>query len=215
VTSSDASEPGWWDRRVVPWIVEKACRSSEILEERKRWVPRAHGRVLELGIGSGLNLAFYDAARVTRVTGIDPSAALLAKAAIRAADASVPVELVCAPAERLPFAAASFDSALVTYSLCSVDDPQRALAELRRVLVPGGELLLVEHGRAPDAGPRRVQRWLTPLWSRVGGGCQLDRDVPALLEAAGFTTELETAYSRGPRWLSYTFQGVARSPIAG
>lgn len=208
----DANTPSWWDRRVVPWIVEKACRSSEILEERQRWVPRAHGRVLELGIGSGLNLPFYDAARVTRVTGIDPSAALLAKAASRIADATVPVELVCAPAERLPFGAASFDCALVTYSLCSVDDPLRALSDVRRVLVPGGELVLVEHGRAPDVGPRRVQRWLTPLWSRVGGGCRLDRDVPALLAAAGFTTELETAYGRGPRWLSYTFQGVARSP---
>ena len=202
----------WWDRRVVPWLVEKACRSAEILGERKRWIPQAHGRVLELGVGSGLNLAFYDAARVERVTGLDPSSPLLAKAAARVAGAAVPVTLVCASAEALPFPAGAFDSAVVTYSLCSVDDPARALAELRRVLVPDGELILVEHGRAPDPGPHRTQRWLTPLWSRAGGGCRLDRDVPALLAAGGFVAPaLERGYTKGPRWLSYTFQGTARA----
>lgn len=195
----------------MPWLVEKACRSSEILGERRRWIPQAHGRVLELGVGSGLNLAFYDAAHVERVTGIDPSAPLLAKAAARAAGAAVPVALVRAPAEALPFADHTFDSAVVTYSLCSVDDPGRALAELRRVLVPDGALVFVEHGRAPDRGPHRTQRWLTPLWSRAGGGCRLDRDVPALLSAAGFVAPaLERGYTQGPRWLSYTYQGIAR-----
>ena len=205
--------PSWWERRVLPWLVEKSCRSSEILEERKRWVPRAHGRVLELGVGSGLNLAFYDPAHATSVVGIDPSSALLAKAAPRAAEAAVPVELVHAPAERLPFGERSFDSVLVTYSLCSVDDPLRALSEVRRVLAPGGELVLVEHGRAPDRGPQRVQRWLTPLWSRVGGGCRLDRDHAALLDSAGFdTTSLERGYSdSSARWLGYTYQGIVRA----
>lgn len=200
-----------WRERVVPWLVEKACRSRDILAERQRWIPRAHGRVLELGVGSGLNLAFYDRARVERVTGIDPSPALLAKAAPRAAETTIPVELVRTGAEQLPFPDAAFDSAVVTYSLCSVDDPARALAELRRVLVPGGELVFVEHGRAPDPGPRRVQRWLTPVWRRVGGGCRLDRDIAGLLHAAGFETpELATGYSNARRWLSFTYQGIAR-----
>lgn len=202
-----------WERRALPWIVEKACRSSEIREERQRWIPRAHGRVLELGIGTGLNLAFYDRARVERVTGIDPVAALLDRAAARVGDGELPVELVRAPAEQLPFADRAFDSAVVTYSLCSVDDPARALAELRRVLVPGGELIFVEHGRAPDPGPRRTQRWLTPLWSRVGGGCRLDRDIAGLLADTGFAApDLERGYTKGPRWLSYTYQGIARAP---
>lgn len=200
-----------WQRRVLPWIVEKACRSSEIREERQRWIPHAHGRVLELGIGTGLNLAFYDATRVEHVIGIDPVASLLARAEARIADAKISAELVHAPAEQLPFTDGAFDSAVVTYSLCSVDDPTRALAELRRVLVPGGELIFVEHGRAPDAGPRRTQRWLTPLWSRVGGGCRLDRDIVGLLEDAGFAApDLERGYTKGPRWLSYTYQGIAR-----
>jgi ubiquinone/menaquinone biosynthesis C-methylase UbiE len=201
-----------WRDRVVPWLVEKACRSSDILAERQRWIPQAHGRVLEIGVGSGLNLAFYDPARVTTVTGIDPSAPLLAKARTRAREAPVSVELVKTGAEALPFSSHAFDTAVVTYSLCSVDDPARALAEVRRVLVPHGELVFVEHGLAPDPGPRRVQRWLTPLWSRLGGGCHLDRDIAGLLARAGFEAPaIETGYGDARPWLTFTYQGVARS----
>jgi ubiquinone/menaquinone biosynthesis C-methylase UbiE len=202
---------GLWADRVLPGLIEKACRSGEILEERQRWVPRAHGRVLELGVGTGLNLAFYDPTRVEQVVAIDPSAALLARAQARATAAPVPVELRAANAEALPFAAASFDSVLVTYSLCSIDQLGAALAETRRVVRPGGEVIFVEHGRAPDPGPRRWQRWLTPAWRRIGGGCRLDRDIAAAFLDAGFALpELETAYGAGRRWLSYTYQGVAR-----
>lgn len=201
-----------WATRVVPWLVEKACRSREILTERQRWVPRASGRVLEVGVGSGLNLAFYDRAAVERVVGLDPSAPLLARAADRTATAQVPIELVHGSGERLPFSAAAFDSVVMTYTLCSVEDPTRVLAEIRRVLAPRGALVLVEHGRAPDPGPRRIQRALTPLWSRIGGGCRLDRDVGQLLEAAGFATaDLSRGYTSARRWLSYTLQGVTRA----
>jgi ubiquinone/menaquinone biosynthesis C-methylase UbiE len=200
-----------WADRVLPHIVEKACRSSAILEERKRWVPRAHGEVLEVGVGSGLNLEFYDAARVVTVTGIDPSAPLLERAARRASTAPVPVELVHGHAERLPFPDRSFDSAVITYSLCSVDDPVRALAELRRVMRPDGELVFVEHGLARDASTRRWQRWLTPMWRRVSGGCHLDRDIAAILHASGYRSDdLRADYAEGARWLSYTFEGTAR-----
>lgn len=202
----------WWERRILPFLVEKACRSAEILEERKRWIPRAHGVVLEIGVGSGLNLAFYDPGRVTRVVGIDRSAELLQRARARAASAPVPVELMLAPVEQLPFADRSFDAAVVTYTLCSVDDPSRALAEIHRVLRPGAELIFVEHGLAPDAGPRRWQHRLTPAWSRIGGGCHLDRDIAGLLRDAGLhSDDLETSYSDGPRWLSFTYQGTARA----
>ncbi len=202
---------GLWADRVLPGLIEKACRSGEILEERQRWVPRAHGRVLELGVGTGLNLAFYDPTRVEQVVAIDPSAALLARAQARATAAPVPVELRAANAEALPFAAASFDSVLVTYSLCSIDQLGAALGETRRVVRPGGDVIFVEHGRAPDPGPRRWQRWLTPAWRRIGGGCRLDRDIAAAFLDAGFALpELETSYRAGRRWLSYTYQGVAR-----
>jgi ubiquinone/menaquinone biosynthesis C-methylase UbiE len=200
-----------WGGHVLPHLVEKACRSAAILEERKRWVPRAHGDVLEIGVGSGLNLAFYEAAKVTKVTGLDPSAPLLARAARRVATARVPVELVRGHAEHLPFPDHAFDSAVITYSLCSVDDPARALAELRRVLRRDGELVFVEHGLARDAATRRWQRRLTPVWRRVGGGCHLDRDIAAILRDAGYRSDdLRAEYAEGARWLSYTFEGTAR-----
>lgn len=201
---------GLWSRHVVPLLVEKACRSTTILEERRRWIPRARGYVLELGVGSGLNLAFYDAAAVTRVTAIDPSPPLLARAAPRATAAPVPVELVEAAAELLPFDAGAFDTVVVTYTLCSVADPLAALREVRRVLRPGGDFIIVEHGLAPDASTRRWQHRLTPMWRRVAGGCRLDRDVAALLRAADFPTGLDAGYTDGASWLSYTYQGVVR-----
>lgn len=204
------ADMGFWAERILPHLVEKGCRSRTILEERQRWIPRAHGEVLELGVGSGLNLAFYDASSVGKVTGIDPSVPLLARAEARAHKAQVPVELVPGTAEQLPFPDRSFDSAVITYSLCSIGDPPRALAELRRVLRPDGELFFVEHGLARDPAPRRWQRWLTPLWRRIGGGCHLDRDIAAILRDSGFRIdELSADYSDGPRWLGFTYQGVA------
>ncbi len=201
-----------WSEHVVPFLVEKACKSPEIKEERQRWVPRAHGRVLEIGVGSGLNLAFYDASQVDSVVGIDPSRKLLERAKPRADHAPVKVELTRCAAEKLPFAEASFDSAVVTYSLCSVDDPARALAEVRRVLRPNAELFFVEHGLARDESARAWQRRLTPVWSAVGGGCRLNRDVFTELRDAGFALEQSHAdYSEGPRWLSFTYEGIARN----
>jgi ubiquinone/menaquinone biosynthesis C-methylase UbiE len=200
----------WWAQHVLPGLVERAAQSPTILDERRRWVPRARGHVLELGIGSGLNLQFYDPARVVAVTGIDPSAPLLRRAAPRAAAAAVPVTLVEAMAERLPFDPGSFDSAIVTYSLCSMDDPVAALAEVRRVLRPGGELVFVEHGVAPDAATRWMQHRLTPVWRRFAGGCRLDRDVPGVLRDAGFAIdELTAGYHGAVRVISYTYQGAA------
>jgi len=202
---------GLWASRVLPGLIEKACRSRTILDERRRCIPRAHGSVLELGVGSGLNLAFYDPVRVTKVTGIDPSAPLLRRAGPRVARAPVPVELVEASAERLPFDPASFDSAIVTYSLCSMNDPARALAEVRRVLRPGGALMFIEHGLAPDPGTLWWQRRLDPIWRRLTGGCRLARDLPAVLRDAGYQLdELTAGYHGKVRWLSYTYEGTAR-----
>jgi ubiquinone/menaquinone biosynthesis C-methylase UbiE len=202
------SQTSWWRAHVVPWLIDTACKSPQILDERKRSIPRAHGEVLEIGIGSGLNLAFYDPAKVTRVTGIDPSAGLLERARRRASDAAVPVELVPGEAESLAFADQSFDCVVMTYSLCSVADPLRVLAEIRRVLRPGAELVFVEHGLPPDPGPRKWQRRLGPAWTRISGGCHLDRDIPGLLRDAGFRSDdLVAHYTQGPRWLTFTYEG--------
>lgn len=202
---------GLWAKHVLPLLVEKGCRSTTILDERRRWIPRAHGEVLELGVGTGLNLAFYAPERVAKVTGIDPSPSLLRKAAPRAVSSPIDVELVEASAERLPFASAAFDSVVVTYSLCSIGDPGAALREVRRVLKPDGELVFVEHGLAPDARTSRWQRRATPVWRMFTGGCHLDRDIASIVRDAGFDFEqLDAAYSEGASWLSFTYQGIAR-----
>jgi len=203
---------GLWADHVLPILIEKACRNSAIKLERERWVPRAHGRVLEIGVGSGLNLAFYDKKRVSSVVGIDPSRKLLERAAVRARDTDVSVELTECSALRLPFDAGSFESAVVTYTLCSVDNPVAALREVRRVLAPNAELFFVEHGIAPDERTRRWQRRLTPGWSMLGGGCKLDRDPFGELERAGFSLEeTRAAYAEeGASWLSFTYEGLAR-----
>jgi ubiquinone/menaquinone biosynthesis C-methylase UbiE len=202
-----------WERWVLPTLVEKACRGTAILEERRRIVPRARGRVLEVGVGSGLNLPFYDQAQVESLVAIDPSEGLLAKAKARAkaSPLGARLELVRASAEELPVATASIDSVIMTYTLCSVAEPRTALREIARVLRPGGSLFFVEHGLANEPSTARWQRRITPLWRRVSGNCHLDRDAAAALREADFELpELAAGYTDGVvKALSYTFEGVA------
>jgi ubiquinone/menaquinone biosynthesis C-methylase UbiE len=198
-----------WADRAIPWLIEKACRSTQIREERARIVPQAVGRTLEIGVGTGLNLAFYTD-EVTEVVGVDPSAAILERARGRVAACRAPVTLVEAPAESLPWAGESFDSVVVTYSLCSVGDPARVLGEIGRVLRPGGRLLFVEHGLARAPLTRAWQRAATPLWRRLAGDCHLDRDIPALLRGANLRTiEMSERPGEGPSLTGYTYEGVA------
>lgn len=174
-------------------------------------MPGARGRVLEIGVGSGLNLPHYDAASVAEVVGIDPSAELLREAERVARRLPLPIRLHVGSAEDLPFDDASFDSVVITYTLCSVPSLDRALAEVRRVLRPDGAVYFCEHGRAPDAGVRRVQALLEPAWKRLAGGCHLTRDTPAALERAGFAIEeLDTMYLPGARFMNWNAWGVAR-----
>jgi len=165
--------------------------------------------VLEIGVGSGLNLPLYGAA-VERVCGIDPSPELLGRASGRMADARVPVSLVRASAEQLPFAEGAFDSVVMTWTLCSIPNPSTALSEMRRVLNSNGRLVFVEHGLSPEPRIVRWQRRLTPFWKRIGGGCHLDRKMDDLIRAAGFRVDaLETGYMRGPKPWTFMYQGTA------
>ena len=172
----------------------------------------ARGRVLEFGVGSGRNLRFYSEA-VHSFVGVDPSRELLAMARRTAGAASLRgIELVESSAEQLPFEQGSFDSVVVTWSLCSIPNPARALAEARRVLRPGGAFLFVEHGLSPDAGVRRWQDRLTPFWSRIAGNCHLNRKVDALVSEAGLRiTKLDLGYARGPRPMTYMYSGSAEA----
>lgn len=181
------------------------------MRQRAEVVPHAAGRVLEIGVGSGLNLSFYDPACVERVVGLDRSAGMLALAASRAAAAPVDVELVEARVESIPLESASIDTIVVTWSLCTVPDLVAATSEMRRVLARDGRLLFCEHGAAPDIAVRRWQERLNPLWRVVSGGCSLDVDVPARLRDGGFEVELhESGYQAGFRPASFNYRGVAR-----
>ena len=201
---------GLYNRFVLPHVVHMACRSPSSARQRAKVVPRARGRVLEVGIGSGLNLPFYDASRVTKVWGLDPSPQLRAMAAKAARGVPIEVEIVDLAGHAIPLETASVDTVVITYTLCSIPDPEAALREMARVLKPGGELLFSEHGEAPDEAVRRWQRRLTPVWSRFGGGCHLGRPIPAILARGGFRlTALESRYLPGWRPASYNYTGAA------
>lgn len=201
---------GFYERRILPRLLDFAMRGKEATRFRARLVPQARGATLEVGVGSGLNLPFYGE-RVDRLVGVDPSEALLRMARKRARDAVVPVELMADSGEALPLTDASVDTVVFTFALCTIPDPGKALREARRVLKPSGQLLFAEHGLAPDEGVRRWQRRLNPLWRRVAGGCNLDRKVDELIAAAGFRLAgLETEYAKGPRLMSYVYLGRAR-----
>lgn len=201
----------WYEQHLLPYLIDFACGIGPVTRQRRKVVPLASGRVLEIGIGTGRNLEHYDKPRIgARLTGLDPGLHRLARK--RAAKQGIEVELVELSAERIPFDDAAFDTVLVTYSLCTIPDPVAALHEMRRVLRPGGRLVFCEHGLAPDASVQAWQHRLTPAWSRIAGGCQLDRDVPALLREAGFVCDdLQTTYLPGPRPLMYHYWGTARA----
>jgi ubiquinone/menaquinone biosynthesis C-methylase UbiE len=201
---------GLYERYLLPHLIDFACGMGEVMKARSQIVPQAHGRVLEIGIGSGLNLSFYDPAQVNLIVGVDPSAAMQKLARQRAAAITIPVEMVALELGQIQAETASFDSIVCTFTLCTIPDAVAALREMRRVLKPGGRLLFCEHGLSPDAPVVRWQQHLTPLWKPLAGGCHLNRDIPALLAAGGFVIgALENRYLKGPRPMTYIYQGWA------
>lgn len=200
-------------RYILPSLLDLGMRSAEATRFREQVVPGARGVVLEIGVGSGLNLRFYPA-HVDRVLAIDSSPELLLMARKRSSAAAIRIDLVEASAEALPLKSTSIDTAVMTFTLCSIADPARALAEIRRVLKPSGELRFAEHGLAPDASVQRWQHRLNPLWRRVAGGCNLDRKMDALIASSGFRiVELSVRYATGPRPMTYVYSGRAQ-PVA-
>ncbi len=199
-------------RYVLPPLVDLVMRHRDLTLRRGQIIPRAHGRVVEIGIGSGRNLPFYGA-RVTHLVGVDPAAELLRQARVRAAGVAFPVEFHECSAEGLPLADSSIDSAVMTWTLCSIPRAEVALAELRRVLKPAGALLFAEHGLSPEPNVASWQRRLDPIWQRLAGGCHLNRSIDALIRGAGFDlSEMTTGYVPGPRlmaWSTFIYQGGA------
>ncbi len=205
-----AMQPNWYERHILPRALDMTCGMPMFGRMRQRVVARAQGRVLEVGIGTGLNMRYYDKARVSHITGLDPAMQMHPLAQERIESAGFKVDLIGLSAEQIPRSDSSFDTVLMTYTLCTITDPHAALLEIRRVLAPTGRLLYCEHGRAPDASVQRWQERLQPLWGKVAGGCHLGRDVPALLHAAGFALpDLQTGYIAGPRPFTFHYWGEA------
>ena len=200
---------GLYAERVLPHVIHVACGSGEVREQRERVVPLADGRVLEVGMGSGLNLPFYDRERVELVWGLEPSAGMRRKAEPAVAAADLDVRVLDAPGERIPLDDDSVDTAVLTYTLCSIADWHAALVEVRRVLAPGGKVVFSEHGLAPDESVRRQQRRLNPAWKVVAGGCHINRPIVDGLERTGFRIDRVDAGYRGRlRAAAYTTWGV-------
>ena len=199
-----------YDRYVMPLLIDTCCGLKDIQAQRAQLLPRAEGKVLEIGIGTGRNLEFYDPTKLTSLQGLDPADQMHSKAQKRARAAGLDVELITQSAQQIPAPDATYDTVVCTFTLCTIPDPVTALREMRRVLKPGGKLLFCEHGRSPEASVQRWQDRLTPWWKPFAGGCHLNRDVRAMLNDGGFApTEIESSYLNGPKPLVYVTRGVA------
>ena len=202
----------WYEEKLLSKFITCACGADDIHELRAQVVPQATGAVFELGCGGGLNQRHYDKARVTSFAGIDPSEALLDGARARAVELGWQGDIRQGVGEAIPFPDAMFDTVVVTYTLCSVQNPALVMRELARILKPGGRMLFLEHGRAPDAAPAKWQRRIEPVWKRLMGNCHLTREISAALSGAGFEVETFGKEYHGtmPRWASWMEWGAAR-----
>ena len=199
-----------YEKHILPRLTHLAMGQDQLLPYRRRAISGLHGRVLEIGIGSGLNIALYPEA-VHQVIGVDPSPELLHRAAQASQGLMPAIEMIEGVAEALPLEDRSVDCVVATWTLCSVSEPEKALAEIRRVLKPDGVFRFVEHGLAPGPRIRRWQRWLTPVWKHCAGNCHLDRPTADLIETSGFRMErLNTGYATGPKPLVFMYEGQAR-----
>jgi ubiquinone/menaquinone biosynthesis C-methylase UbiE len=201
----------FYNDHILPHLINLSMRNRELRPYRERVVSRAQGRVLEIGIGSGLNLPFYGP-RVDEILGLEPAVRLMAMARRTAGRSKQSVTLIAGSAESIPMEDDTIDTVLTTWTLCSIPDPIGALKEMRRVLKASGQLLFVEHGLAPEDNIQKWQNRLTPVWKRIGGGCHLNRPIRALIESAGFgITQLETGYMKGPKPMTFLYEGRAVS----
>ena len=202
---------GWWDRHVMPRLIGCACTQPAVMRDRAKVIPRASGDILELGCGGGTNLQFYDWSQVRSLSGVDPSPELLGRAQDALLRSGRSATFANGIAEALPFENSSFDSVVTTFTLCSVQDPTAALSEVRRVLRPGGRLIFLEHGKAPDPAAANWQNRIEPVWKHIAGGCHLTRPVTGAISDAGFVCDAPQGHymKRTPKWLGWVEWGEA------
>ncbi len=200
----------FYKERILPKMIDLVCNAGPMTRQRKKIIHRASGNVLEIGVGTGLNLPFYDTGKIISLTGLEPSPGMAQVACRRAQTIDIEFKLLAAGAESIPVASASIDAVVMTYTLCTISDPRRAIREIYRILKPGGFFYFCEHGLAPDLKTRRLQNRLTPVWKLIAGGCHLNRDIEALIKNGGFFMhEMETLYLPGWRPASFNYLGMA------
>ncbi|MBB5320570.1 class I SAM-dependent methyltransferase [Marinobacter oulmenensis] len=204
----------FYEERILPHLIDKACSLGQVMKLRSQLIPQAHGRVLEVGMGSGTNLEFYNPRTVEHLYGLEPSEGMRRKATANLERSPVTVEWLGLPGEQIPLPDESVDTVVLTFTLCTIPDWCKALQQMKRVLKPGGQLLFLEHGEAPHDTTRKWQHRITPGWKKIAGGCHLNRQIADLIRSAGFEiVELENLYMpRAPRIAGYLYKGRAICP---
>ena len=200
-----------YDKYVLPKFLNCACGSNPVARQRQKVVPLVEGKVLEIGIGSGLNLPFYDKSKIDELWGLDPSEELSDMAKKVADSENIEVNFISSGAEEIPLPDKYFDSVLITYTMCTIPEVARANREIKRVLKTGGKLIFCEHGEAPDENIRKWQKRINPFWGKLAGGCNIDRKIPSLIQNSGFEiVELEEMYlPKTPKIVGYNYWGYA------
>jgi len=202
----------FYDQHILPHVIDFACGDKVIMEQRQHVLAAAEGRVLEVGMGSGLNLRYYNPDKVDFVWGLEPSDGMRKKAQKNLQQSPVQVEWLGLPGEEIPLDSHSADTVVLTFTLCTIPEWETALRQMKRVLKPGGKLLFCEHGAAPDEAVARWQNRVNPLWKKIAGGCHLNRNIPELISQAGFSIrELEADYlPKTPRIAGFRYRGFAQ-----
>ncbi len=199
-----------YDEYVLPHVINCACGMKAVERQRSIVVPEAKGRILEIGMGSGLNLKHYDPGKVEHLWGLEPSEGMRRKAQANIEASELPLEWLGLPSESIPLGDDVADTVVLTYTLCTIPNPEAALVEMRRVLKPDGFMVFSEHGLSPDENVKRWQDRVNPVWKKLAGGCNLNRDIPALLCDAGFQLdELNSGYIKGPKIATFQYWGKA------
>ncbi len=202
----------FYNRYILPKLINCGCAASNVSKQRAKIVPLAKGQVLEIGIGTGLNLPFYDTAQVDHLWGLEPAGEMLNQVEDKLRVAALPfeVQLMESMAENILLEDSSIDTIMITYTLCSIPDVALAMSEMKRVLKPDGQLLFCEHGAAPDPGVLKWQNRINPIWKRIGGGCNLNRRIPDLILQGGFEIDkLESMYIPGWKPACFNYWGSA------
>lgn len=200
----------FYEKYFLPTLLDLCCGMEGFRNKRAQIVPHAYGKVLEIGIGSGLNFDFYNFDKVTEIIGVDPAVSSVAMAKVRASNLNPRITFIETTAESINLESSTFDSVVIGYSLCTIPDPHKALAEAHRLLKSKGSLFFMEHGLAPESNVQKWQYRITPLWKKIAGGCNLDRNIEELILASGFRfKELKKKYIKGPKIAAFQYYGEA------